>query len=158
MKINEIILEDNNPVYYWAYGMLTSPKHMGEAIKIGPATLRNFEFELLQFANVYSSPGSEVYGALWQVPRVFLSHLDKVEGYPTMYDRKQVPVYHQDKKVEAHVYFLTPAYREYFGGTVPGKSYVRTLFTGYKYFGLPTSQIGNALQVSLDNAQISAQK
>jgi len=151
MKINEILLEDPNPVYYLAYGMLTDPEQMGEAVKVGPAILKNFEFELLQFANLYANPGAEVHGALWQVSRTFMGHLDRVEGYPSMYDRKQVPVYHDGQKIAAYAYFLTPYTRDYMQGTVPSKRYIQMLVNGYRHFGLPLEQIKTAWDAAIAN-------
>lgn len=149
MKINEILAEDRNPVYYFAYGMLTDPNQMGEATKVGPATLKNFEFELLQFANLNAKSGAEVQGALWQVSRTFMGHLDRVEGYPSMYDRKQVPVYHNGQKIPAYAYFLTPLTRSYMQGTIPSKRYIQMLIRGYKHFGLPLNQIKFAMDTAL---------
>ena len=134
------------PIYYFAYGMLTDRDHMPGARAVGAARLANHRFEFLQFADVTPDPGSEVWGALWIIPRELLSELDRVEGYPHMYGRQQLPVYHRGRRIEAWVYRMTPDTREYTARATPGAGYVATLRRGYSDFGLPGSQIDSALE------------
>lgn len=147
MKIENILLERSGLVYYFAYGMLTDPDHMQGAKKVGAATIKNFEFELLRFANMVYKPGAISHGALWLISRDMLSYLDSVESYPVMYDRKTVPVQYVNNKIMAEMYILTKEYRQQFLKTEPDKSYLNNLYKGYDHFGLPTAQIDNALNI-----------
>jgi gamma-glutamylcyclotransferase (GGCT)/AIG2-like uncharacterized protein YtfP len=147
MLINEILLESGEaPIYYFAYGMLCDPTIMKSADLIGMATLPNFEYELLQFANVVPTPGSKVYGTLWNITRKFLSELDMVEGYPQFYDRKTVPVMVNGKRYEAAVYTMTPESRDTLQGSHPSQRYINKIVRGYKHAGVPLDQLRNALK------------
>ena len=144
------------PIYYFAYGMLTDPGYMEGAQPVGGAEARNFQFELLQFANVVPTPGAVTYGALWEVSRQKLRQLDSTEGYPNMYDRKTVPVFCAGKRYEANIYSLTPETRnDYFVGSVPSRDYIRTLARGYKIFGIPREQLVQAWEIAKANQLVS---
>ena len=134
------------PIYYFAYGMLTDPANMPEAELIGAAILPNFKFEMLSYANVLSEPGAKVQGTLWQLDRAFLGQLDKVEDCPWLYNRKTVPVYHNGKKYIAELYTMTPAARFKLKGSMPDKGYVRSIVDGYRNAGVPLKQIGDAIR------------
>lgn len=133
-------------VYYFAYGLLTDPGIMQGAELVGPAKLKNHKFEFYGFANVTESAGDTVYGALWQLPDGFVSHLDKIEGYPEMYDRRTVPVFCKGQRYAAEVYKLTPAYKEYFESRrTPSEQYLRRLAKGYNRVGIPFGQLRTAI-------------
>ena len=157
MKINEVfdmLAEAGEaPIFYMAYGMLTNPDYMGDSQRVGVAELRNFEFELRQHANVIPKAGSTVYGGLWIITRQQLSQLDRIEGYPTYYDRKTVPVYVDGEKYAAEVYTMTPESREVVDDTSPSMSYVKSIVTGYKAFGIPTGQLADALKKTKEETQ-----
>jgi len=145
MKIIELVESGAVPIYYFAYGMLTDPDYMGSAELIGAAILLNFEFELLQYANVVANSGSRVGGSLWAIDRRLLSELDMIEGYPTLYDRKTVPVFVGNKKYAAEVYVMTPQTRRDLDKTRPSKSYIDRIIKGYKHAGVDLGQLTNAL-------------
>ena len=146
MLIHEIMESGEAPIHYFAYGMLCDPDVMTEAELIGMAELPNFEYELLQFANVFPTPGSKVYGTLWNITRKFLSELDMIEGYPQFYDRKTVPVMVNGKRYEAAVYTMTPESRELLQGTHPSQRYINKIVKGYRHAGVPLGQLRAALQ------------
>ena len=136
---------DPEPIYYFAYGMLTDPRQMEGAEFVGAATLPNFAFEFRGYANVYPARGA-VLGVLWKISREWLGHLDQVEGYPTLYDRKTVPVYCKGQRYEANLYTMTPDTRERLAGKKPGRGYVMQLVKGYNNADLPLQQISQAQQ------------
>jgi gamma-glutamylcyclotransferase (GGCT)/AIG2-like uncharacterized protein YtfP len=147
MLINEIIMESNEaPIYYFAYGMLCDPEIMKGAELVGMAILPNFEYELLQYANVVPTGGSKVYGTLWNISRKFLSELDMIEGYPQFYDRKTVPVTVKGHRYEAAVYTMTPESRQNLEGTHPSQRYINKIVRGYNHAGIPLDQLRSALQ------------
>ena len=143
------------PIYYFAYGMLTNPRHMPGAEAVGAATLPNHSFEFYQYADVVPAPGERVHGVLWQIPRELLSQLDRVEGVPWLYNRKTVPVRAGGQRYEAYVYTMTPAAREAVKDRMPSKNYVRTLGQGYAQFGLPGDQINRAIQDSRSMQEVA---
>lgn len=134
------------PRYYFAYGMLTDPEVMGDTPLVGAAVLRNWQFEFLQYANVIPQAGSEVWGSLWQADDQLMSELDQVEGYPSFYDRKTVPVVCNGKRYVAEVYTMTPDSIHSLEGTHPSRKYVQQLVNGYRHAGLPMAQISQALR------------
>ena len=149
MLIREIITESGEVLTkYFAYGMLCDPDIMQSAELIGMATLPNFQYELLQFANVVPTAGAKVYGTLWNVSRKFLSELDMVEGYPKFYDRKTVPVTVNGQRYEAALYTMTPESRDTLEGSRPSQRYINKIVRGYKHAGVPLDQLRNALKDS----------
>ena len=135
---------DPEPIYYFAYGMLTDPRQMEGAEFVGAATLPNFNFEFRGYANVYPARGA-VLGVLWKVSREWLGHLDQVEGYPTLYDRKTVPVYSGGHRYEANLYTMTPETRVDLRKRPPTRSYVMKLVKGYNNADISLQQISRAL-------------
>ena len=140
-----------NPIFYFAYGMLTDPKYMFGADLVGVAELKNFEYKMYQFANVEPATGESVFGCLWAIDKEILSQLDKMEGYPTLYDRRTYPVYVNGEKYPAEVYVMTPNTLRSVQGTFPSKEYLKTVARGYINAGIPTEQI----QAALYNAKLN---
>lgn len=154
MKIDELSIDRPTPIYYFAYGMLTDPRYVPDGDPIGAATLSNHEFEFRHYANVNEKSGGVVHGALWEISRELLSHLDLVEGVPYLYGRKQVPVVSNGKRYEAWVYYMTPQSKDDTKVKYPQERYIRILKRGYKKFGLPLEQIQAALkQASFNDVQ-----
>lgn len=73
--------------------------------------------------NVVIDPKGIVEGALYSITKSGLEGLDKHEGYPTHYDRKELEVRLDDEtKVRAWVYIAQPQYIE--EGLKPRKEYL----------------------------------
>lgn len=134
------------PIYYFAYGMLTDPEIMEGIELVGVAALPNFRYEMLEYANVFPDSGSTVYGCLWQVDRRVIARLDQIEGYPQLYDRKTVPAYVDGNKYVAELYTMTPATRDQLKGTMPNQRYVDKIVRGYSHAGVPLEQVKSALK------------
>jgi gamma-glutamylcyclotransferase (GGCT)/AIG2-like uncharacterized protein YtfP len=146
MNLHNLFLEaGEQPIYYFAYGMLTDPEIMDGIELVGVAKLPNFRYEMFEYANVVPEPSSVVYGCLWKVDRRIIANLDRVEGYPTLYDRKTVPVYVKGQKYAAELYTMTPATREQLADTGPSDSYIEKIERGYSHAGVPLAQVDAAL-------------
>lgn len=84
------------------------------AICKGPAVLRDYKLTERLYADIDESEGEAVSGLLWSITKKDLQALDYYEGYPSLYERKQVLVFHNhpvlDKSVmrPALVYIMTP--------------------------------------------------
>ena len=151
--MNEIILEaGGQPIYYFAYGMLTDPSIMQGAQFVGRGQLQNYKFEFYKFADVVQSGGNVVDGVLWELPdEAMLRYLDGIESYPDMYGRKIVPVFVDGQKYEAWVYYMTPSTRQWAGkDRMPSNSYVTTIVNGYKHAGITSNQVNSAYQELAD--------
>lgn len=143
---NQMSSDDAN-VYYFAYGMLTDPRHIPGAKLVGMATLPNYEFNFAKWANVSPKPDAKVEGVLWKVPEKLLSgRLDRTEEVPHLYIRKQLPVEHNGKRFSAWVYTMTPKALEYYGGKLPERNYVKDLSTGYTNAKVSINQIRTGIQ------------
>jgi predicted chitinase/gamma-glutamylcyclotransferase (GGCT)/AIG2-like uncharacterized protein YtfP len=148
MKFTDLLKEAGAaPIYYFAYGMLTDPEIMPGATLVGAAELKNFVFEMFVYANVLPAPGARVIGSLWEIDRELLSQLDQTEGYPSLYDRKSVPVFCKGRRYEAEIYTMTPSTREHMQGSEPSEHYIRRLERGYENAGIPLRQLDDALDV-----------
>lgn len=146
MNLHNLFLEaGEQPVYYFAYGMLTDPEIMDGIELVGVAKLPNFRYEMFAYANVVPEPSSVVYGCLWRVDRRIIANLDRIEGYPKLYDRKTVPVYVDGEKYAAELYTMTPATREELADTAPTESYIDKIERGYTHAGVPLDQVDAAL-------------
>jgi gamma-glutamylcyclotransferase (GGCT)/AIG2-like uncharacterized protein YtfP len=155
MNLHNLFLEaGEQPVYYFAYGMLTDPEIMDGIELVGVAKLPNFRYEMFEYANVVHEPGSVVYGCLWKVDRRIIANLDRVEGYPTLYDRKTVPVYVGGQKYVAELYTMTPETREQLADTSPSESYIDKIERGYSHAGVPLVQVDAALDELYDRRQV----
>lgn len=143
------------PIYYFAYGMLTDPRLMSDAELVGTARLPNHSLEFRGYANVIPSRDS-VPGVLWSVDRKKLHDLDQAEGYPSLYDRKTVPVLADGQRYEAMIYTMTPATKQHLKNRKPSRSYVMRLVKGYNAAGIPLSKITQAIEnASLDEASMN---
>lgn len=123
---------------YFAYGMNTNSSVMSTTSKrLGSATLLNYKWEMLQFANVFESPGATAVGILWDIDEIELQDLDYREGYPTFYDRVSATVEHNGQKKTAWVYYMTPHYRTKLSGASPSPGYYDSVIEGYAQDNLP---------------------
>lgn len=151
MRMHDMITEaGQQPQYYFAYGMLTDPRHMPEARRVGRAELRNHALRFWHYADVVPESGSTVQGVLWSLPSGMLATLDTVEGYPSLYGRKTVPVWHDGQRYEAVIYYMTPATHAAIKDRMPSTTYVRTVSRGYVMAGIPLSQIYDGIAASED--------
>ena len=132
-------------INYFAYGMLTHKDYFDDKSFVGVATLKDYRFEMLRFANVISSSGDRVMGCLWNIDEDKLNELDHIEGYPDLYDRILVDVSAKGKTESAFVYVMTDNTRAVLKHTQPSKKYILTIRQGYDNAGIPMSQLVNAM-------------
>jgi gamma-glutamylcyclotransferase (GGCT)/AIG2-like uncharacterized protein YtfP len=125
--------------------MLTHKDYFDEESFVGVATLKDYRFEMLRFANVVSSSGDRVIGCLWDIDEGKLNELDQIEGYPDLYDRILVDVSTKGKPESAFVYVMTSNTRTVLKHTHPSKKYIQTIRQGYDNAGIPMSQLVNAM-------------
>ena len=113
------------------------------ARSLGAAKLLNHEFRFARHADVVESALSDTDGVLWEITDKCLHSLDRLEGYPTYYDRKLALVAHNGRMVEAVVYFMvgTPEISH------PSKGYLEMLYEGYLEHGVSTKQIEESLSI-----------
>lgn len=91
----------------------------------------------------------EVPVVLWDIDERDWDNLDRYEGYPHYYIRRNVLVMTEDEEiVEGIVYVMTDNRK---GVALPFKSYFNTVLTGYKENGINTDVLYKALTFSAYN-------
>ncbi len=122
---------------YLAYGMNTNSNYMSTTSRrLGPATLLDYKWEMLQFANVHHMIGVTSVGILWDIDEAELERLDYREGYPTFYNRTLAEVIHNDEVKQAIVYYMTDEYRTKLARQAPSMSYVNDVQEGFAEDGI----------------------
>jgi gamma-glutamylcyclotransferase (GGCT)/AIG2-like uncharacterized protein YtfP len=122
---------------YFAYGMNTNNSVMSSTSqRLGPAMLIDYQWQMLQFANVFESKGQVTPGILWEIDQAELQDLDQREGYPSFYDRVVATVEHDRQQKHAWVYYMTPYYRTKLAETKPSDQYYNLVVEGFAQDGL----------------------
>lgn len=132
--------------YYFAYGMNTDPHEMQYTSlcnPIGKARLVGWHLEIQYFANVVE--GGEMEGVLWEIDDETLEQLDQREGYPHLYTRRVVNVFHESDTYGAVIYTMTDHYTKLGRERMPSTHYVISILRGYKTFDIPASQLTDAI-------------
>lgn len=119
-------------MYYFAYGSSMSLDHIRRicgwhAHLLGRARLPDFEFgvDLRGYANIRAKKAEEVHGMLYEIDEDGLGILDEFEGYPQVFDRKEILVYDDHRvKYKAQVYLEPP---EQFDGSLVREEHFRRL-------------------------------
>ena len=132
-------------MYYSAYGSNLGRKQMSErCLDAKPkfvATLLNYKLIFAGWsrkwrggiASIKPSRDGKVIGGVYEVSERDLRSLDKHEGYPAVYDRRNVVVITKDgEPVEA----VTHIKREQSEETQPSPEYLEFLRQGYKDWGV----------------------
>ncbi len=87
--------------------------------------------------NIVPSKGDSVFGALFEVTEEDLDALDEYEGYPTRYQKIEVPVVSKDRgELRAFAYF-----REGEKEGAPSDEYLSTVLQGARDCGLPDQYV-----------------
>lgn len=93
-------------------------------------------------ANVIESPGDIVWGGLYEISEEHLKSLDKCEGYPRSYQRKELTVDDANGNVYSAIIYCRT-------GKTPGspsEEYEQTVINGAKDCSLDPDYIKNALK------------
>jgi gamma-glutamylcyclotransferase (GGCT)/AIG2-like uncharacterized protein YtfP len=139
-----------NKHYYFGYGMNTNRSGMAHrcpaAVSVGAAALYDHDFRFAYHADVVPAIGEKTVGVLWEITDGCLESLDRLESYPTYYDRKLVPIQCDNKIYDAWVYFMQPGTPE----AAPGTSYWDCLVEGYKEHNVSSAQLHRALRRAQD--------
>ena len=126
---------------YFAYGMnIASDAMPVDATAIGPAELPGWRLAFRGFADIDREDGVAVPGALYVVGRRGMEDLDRREGVPNFYVRREVTVDTPDGRVLAEAYVM----REKTAPVGPSDGYVQMILRGYREFDLPVGVLYRA--------------
>ena len=132
--------------YYLAYGMNTNLNSMRwrcpNAKSLGKVLLNDHRLVFKRFCDAELVPGHTMECALWTITEDCERSLDRLEGYPEFYNKKEVRVQWNNKTVRAMIYYMPPG----FDLDVPSESYLNTVTEGYSQHSMDILQIVNALE------------
>lgn len=142
-------------MYYFGYG--SNMKHYqmkdrcGNAIFVKRVFLKNYKFVYDGYSNsragsvgnVVNSNEHVVWGGLFKIDKDCLIKLDRYEGYPDCYDRKELKVIDDDgNEYMSYVYL-----REGRELGRPKHNYMQVILEGAKDCNLPNEYIKRYLQI-----------
>ena len=140
--------------YYLAYGSNCNLDQMEvrcpKAKPIEPVTLKNYSLTFngkrngWGVANIRRKNGTDVQGLLWDITSECEKSLDRYEGYPVLYEKKNVTVIRKDgSKVKAMVYVMTKGHEAL---AQPTDGYFDGILQGFMQNGMDTAKLFEALE------------
>ena len=134
---------------YFAFGSNMNHRQMKQRCKdssyISSGVLERFKFVYDGYStrwkgavgNIVPSKSDSVFGALFEVTEEDLDALDGYEGYPTRYQKIEVPVVSKERgEMRAFAYF-----REGEKEGLPSDDYLSTVLQGARDCGLPDQYV-----------------
>ena len=142
--------------YYFAYGSNCNLDQMAhrcpKASVVSPVTLRNYRLTFngrrdgWGVANIRRRNGSEVTGLLWEITPECERSLDRYEGFPRLYEKKNVTVETDaGERIKAMVYTMTNGYRD---PALPSRDYLNGIITGFRQNGMNPQPVLDALDAT----------
>lgn len=130
---------------YAAYGMNTNLEQMrlrcSTARSLGRAVLPGHRFEFKRHATVDADVTQDCAVVLWEIYPQDEEALDRLEGYPMYYNKKEVDVWYQGKVVTAMTYIMYDHETLY----PPSQNYYDLVAEGYQTHGINVDQLNDAL-------------
>lgn len=131
--------------YYLAYGMNTNLAQMAlrcpAAKSLGPVKLKGHKLAFKLFCDAVISEGDSMDCVLWTITDGCESALDRLEGYPDFYGKKEVTVLYRGKPIKAMIYYMTDFYKS----SLPSEHYLKTVTEGYLDHNMNLEQIYHAI-------------
>lgn len=129
---------------YFAYASNLSKEYMEsrcpEATPVKKVVLKNYKLTFNQLADIIKNEDEGVFGALYVISKQDLEELDRLEGYPDLYERIIVEV--EDEKgnqYDAFAYTMVEKDLE-----LPPDHYYNILVEGYEDWDLPMENLEKA--------------
>lgn len=129
---------------YFAYASNLSKEYMmsrcPNATAVKKAALKNYKLVFNELADIIQHEEDHVLGALYVISKQDLEELDRLEGYPDLYDRIVVEVEDENGgKYDAFAYTMVEKNLEN-----PPDHYYKILVDGYKDWDLPDDKLERA--------------
>ena len=141
------VKEKKDMKYYLAYGSNLNKEQMQKrcpgAVPVGTMTLKGFELKFKGPLTIEKKNGGRVPLGIWQVNEEHEKALDRYEGFPTFYYKKEV-IIPGDKT--AFIYIMN----ERMSSRTTTRHYYDVCAQGYKDFGLDEKYLKEALKKSLE--------
>lgn len=130
---------------YFAYGANINIWDMEircpNARPVGAFELRDWQLELYSHATIQPNPGQSVHGVLWDLTPECEQALDRFEGWPIYYTKRE---WTQDGKTFFFYEMVDPRSGR------PHRDYIMGIADGYLHWHLPVQRISDALDRAYD--------
>jgi gamma-glutamylcyclotransferase (GGCT)/AIG2-like uncharacterized protein YtfP len=139
--------------YYIAYGSNMDIEQMAlrcpDAILTGKSELQGYELLFKgsltgAYATIEANEDSIVPVLIWEISKADETNLDRYEGYPTFYYKKELEAEVEGEKLQAMVYIMDE--KRQLGQ--PSTRYYRILELAYERFGFDLNILKSALKKS----------
>lgn len=129
---------------YFAYASNLSKDYMlsrcPNAMPIKKAVLKNNKLTFNQLADIIPKDGENVLGAIYVISKQELEELDRLEGFPDLYNRIVMEVEDENgNKYDAYVYTMVEKKFE-----LPPEHYYQILLKGYEDWDLAIEHLEKA--------------
>lgn len=127
---------------YIAYGSNMNKEQMEyrcpDARIIGKTYLENWELTMPFYANIEMDRGKKTPILLWEITAQDEAKLDRYEGYPRGYDKKDLLVSINNSTVSAMAYIMTDEYKK--NNRIANSTYTEGIIQGYMDAGFDKSE------------------
>lgn len=148
--------------YYIAYGSNLSVRQMAhrcpDAKVVGTSVVEDYALLFKQFATIEPREGKRVPVLVWEISPADEKRLDRYEGYPTFYYKKDLTLAvkmvgtEETQELTAMVYIMDEKCRF----AEPTGYYYKVLADGYEEFGFDMAVLEQALADSIGEQTASA--
>ena len=142
--------------YYIAYGSNLNVEQMSircpGSKPVGTAKLQGWKLVFRGCATIEPADGHEVPVVVWKVPGADEVNLDRYEGFPIFYYKKNLAVNmvslttKRNRKITAMVYIMN----DRFPVEPPSERYFNIISAGYEHFGFDDNVLHEARREALD--------
>jgi len=127
---------------YLAYGSNMNKTQMAKrcpgAKVLGKTYLENWALTLPHYANIERSEGKKTPAVVWEITSKNEKALDRYEGYPYAYDKLNMIVNVDGKRMSAMAYVMTAEYKNY--AEKPYSGYLAQILQGYRDAGFTEAE------------------
>ena len=148
--------------YYIAYGSNLSVEQMKhrtpDAKIIGTSVLEGWRLLFKSYATIEPKEGGRVPVLIWEITDSDEASLDRFEGYPTFYYKRELPVRvtpldgGAPRELTAMVYIMD----EKQSFQMPSLYYYDVLYRGYRAFGFDLNLLRRGIEDSMGSAYADA--
>lgn len=144
---------------YIAYGSnlnLSQMKHRCPTARvIGASEIKDYELvfrgsRYSSVATIEPCVGSKVPVLLWDIQPEDEKELDRYEGYPNFYEKKNMEIVLNDSTVSAMVYVMTPGHEL----GIPSERYKTSIEEGYMDAGFDTDILQDAVDKTISLMEV----
>jgi len=137
---------NTNKKFYISYGSNMNLEQMAvrcpTAKVVGTTMLNGWRLQFNGVATIIPEPGAQTPVVVWTIEPADERALDRYEGFPNFYYKKDLTVILDGKPVTAMVYIMSDGYSE----NVPSEYYFNIIAQGYKSAGFSPKPLMQALE------------